>query len=244
MRLPFFWQQGSLFNWVGVFSIKVDDDESSKSLTQRGTYLFHTPLWSCNHDSVPWVVVAVVQSAVWWHLWAEDIYPSAKHTWSCRHPLPLHITGNLHPSSADAPADIHGRSCNFPLIHPREVSLAWCWVVARPLSSHGVILLSLPFVGGLTGVELVHLSHAWQTPTHRGTPVSDAMRRSQLWCRMHDCLHWFATLYEGMSIMIWHTTLWGLSSHLSLIFLFPLKASAFIKTRSPGFRSMAPNFQS
>ena len=36
--------------------------------------------------------------------------------------------------------------------------------------------------------------------------------------------------------MIWHTTSQVSSSHLSLMFLFPLKASAFTSTRSPGFK--------
>ena len=124
-----------------------------------------------------------------------DVYPSTKCTWSCRHPLPLHITWSLHLSSVDAPADIHGRSHSFLLIHPREVLLAWCWVIARPLSSYDEVLLSLPLGVGLTGVALVHLSYAWQTPTHRGMPVSDMMRRSLLWWRMHECPHWSVTLY-------------------------------------------------
>ena len=93
--------------------------------------------------------------------------PSAKHTWSCRHPLPLHITWSLHLSSVYAPVDVHGRSHNLQLIYSREVLLAWQWVIARPLSSHGIILLSLLLGVGFTGVGLVHWSHAWQTPTHR-----------------------------------------------------------------------------
>ena len=109
--------------------------------------------WSCWHDSVPWVVMVVIQSTIWWHLWAGDIYPSTKHMQSCRHPLPMHVTWSLHPSSMDTLVDIHGRSCSFPLIHPREVFLAWCWVIARTLSSR-VFLLSLPLGVGLTGVEL------------------------------------------------------------------------------------------
>ena len=72
------------------------------------------------------------------------VYPSANCTQSCRHPLPLHITWSLHPSSEDGLADVHGTSHSFPLIYPREVFLAWCWVIARPLSSHGVISLSPP----------------------------------------------------------------------------------------------------
>ena len=144
----------------------------------------------------------------------------------------------------DAPVDVHRRSHNFLLIHPRGVWLDWHWVFARPLSTCGVILLSLPLGVGWTGVGLVYWSHAWQTPTHKETPVSDAMRRSQFQWRMHDYLHWSITLKEGTSVMIWLATLHASSSHLSLIFLFPLKASAYTKTRSPGFRFAAPIFWS
>ena len=38
-----YWQQGSLHNQVGVFHAKVDDGWSSETLTERSTYLFHTP---------------------------------------------------------------------------------------------------------------------------------------------------------------------------------------------------------
>ena len=125
--------------------------------------------------------MVIIQSTIWWYLWV-DIYPSTKHMWSCqpfcqwRHPCPLHIAWKLHPSSGDAPVDINRRNHSFPFIHPREVFLAWCWVIARLLSSWL----------GLTGVGLVHPSHAWWTLMHRGMPVSDTMRRSQLWCRMCD----------------------------------------------------------
>ena len=188
-----------------------------------------------NHGSQP---VCYLMASMGW-----DIYPSGKCTWSCRHPHPLHITWSLHPLSVDAPVDIHGRSHSFQLIHPREVFLAWCWVDVRPPSSYGVVLLSLPLGVGLTGVGLVHQSCTWWTPIHKGTPASDMMRRSWLWCRMHDCPCWSVTLYEGMSVMIWYTTSWGLSSHLSLIFLFPWKALALTSTRLPGFRSTVPIFQ-
>ena len=173
-----------------------------KKLDMEGCIRVTYPQWSCCHDSVLWVVVAVIQSAIWCHLWAEDVYHSAKCMQSCRHPLPQHITLSLHPSTVDAPVDINGRSHSFPLIHPREVILAWCWVITRPLSSCGVFLLSLPLGVGLTGVGLVHLFHAWWTPTHKGMPLSDITRRSQLWCKMCDCLHWSVTSYEGMSVMI------------------------------------------
>ena len=149
-----------------------------------------------------------------------DIYPSAKCIWSCRHSCPLHIIWSLHPSSVDALVDVHGRSHSFPFIHPREVFLAWCWVIGRPPSPHGIVSLSLPL-----GVDLTRLglSHTWQTPTNKGMPASDLTRMSQLQCRTHDCLHWSVTSYEGTSVAIWQTTSWGLSSHLSLNLPLPLK---------------------
>ena len=193
MESPLCQWLGSLCDWVGVFSIKVDDDRSSKYLN-GGVHTHFIPpvvllLWLSSMSSCGGHSVCHPMTSMGW-----DVYPSAKCTWSCRHPHPLHITWSLHPSSVDAPVDIHRRSHSFPLIHPREVFLAWCWVDIRPPSSHGAVLLSLPLRVGLTGVGLVHLSHTWWTPIHKGTPASDMTRRSQLWCRMHDCLHWSVTL--------------------------------------------------
>ena len=106
----------------------------------------------------------------------SDIIPLAKCTCSfwCLHQH--YITWNLHPSSVDTPADVHGRSHNFPLISPREVLPAGHWVTALPLLSCSIIIISLPLEVGLHGVGLVHLSHAWQMPTHKGTPTSDEKR--------------------------------------------------------------------
>ena len=207
------------------------------------------PQWSCYHDPVLWAVMVVIQSAICWHLWV-DIHLTTKCTWAfwpfCqrRYPWLLDIAWNLHPSSVDAPVDIHRRSHNFPFIHSREVFLSWHWVITRPLSSCGIVLLSLPPGAGLTGVGLGHLSHAWQTPMHKGMPASDATKRSQLWCRMHEIPCWSFTLYNGMSVTMWCTTSWALSSHLSMIFLSPWKASALTKMRSPSFKPTAPIFWS
>ena len=71
IKPPFCQWQGSLYNWVEVFCIKVGDDGSLKNLAQRGAYQFHILQWSCYHDSVPWVALVAIQSTIWWHLWDE-----------------------------------------------------------------------------------------------------------------------------------------------------------------------------
>ena len=96
-----------------------------------------------SHGSHP---VCYLMASMGW-----DVYPSAECMWSCRQPCTLHITWSLHPYSVDALVDVHERSCSFPLIHPREVLLAWCWVITRPPSSTGVVSLSLPLGVGLNG---------------------------------------------------------------------------------------------
>ena len=214
-----------------------------------GVYTHFIPQWSCYCIPVLWAVMVVIQSTIHWHLWI-DIYPPTKCMWACwpfsqgTCSWPLHIAWNLHPSSVDTLADIHRRSHSFLFIHPREVFLTWCWVIARPSSSCGIVLLSLPPEVDLTGVELEYLSHAWWTPTHKKMPATDVMRRSQLWCRTCEFPCWSFTSYEWMSVTIWCTTLWGLSSHLSLIFLFPWKAYALTRMRFSGFKPMMPIFWS
>ena len=119
------------------------------SKTWHGGLLTHynPPFWSCK----PWPssVSSCVSHRV--HhpmaLMGSDVIPSAKCTWSGRCPHPLHITWSLHPSSVDTPADVHGRSHNFPLIHPREVFLAGHWVTAHPLSPCGIFLPSFTSLG-------------------------------------------------------------------------------------------------
>ena len=147
--------------------------------------------------------------------WELFSHPMASTGWDMLSLHQTHVDIHSHymlprvftQSSVDAPVNVHRKSHSFPLIHPREVFLAWCWVITRLLSSHGMVSHGiLPLGVGLTGVGLVHLSNTWQTPTHKGMPVSDTTRRSQLQCRMHDCPHWSVTSYEGMPVVIWHTT--------------------------------------
>ena len=89
----------------------------------------------------------------------SDVIPSAKHMCSFWCLQPCHVTCGLHPFFVDAPVDIHGRSHNFPLSHPREVLMAGHWVAALPIVSCGVILVSPSVEVGLHSVGLVHLSH-------------------------------------------------------------------------------------
>ena len=92
-------------------------------------------------------------------LTGSDVTPSALHTCSFQGLQPRHITCGLHLSSVDAPVDVHGRSCNFLFIHPREALLVGHWVTCLT-----IILLWHPFPstsyrGSLAWVGLVHLSH-------------------------------------------------------------------------------------
>ena len=115
--------------------------------------------------------------------------------WSCRFPCPLHITWSLHLSSVDAPVDVHGRSHSFPLIHPREVFLAWHWVDIRPPSSCCVVLLSLPLGVGLTGV---------------GWFISPILGRHPYIRECQPLMQWGGVCY-GVGHMAVHT---GLSLHM------------------------------
>ena len=81
----------------------------------------------------------------------SDVIPSAKCTCSFQCLHPLYITWSLHPSSVDALVDVHGRSCNFPLIYTREVLLSRHWVTTQPLLSCGIITSSFPLEVGLCG---------------------------------------------------------------------------------------------
>ena len=215
-----------------------------------GVHTCFIPQWSCYCNLVLWAVMVAIQSTLQWHLWAEMFIPSPNAPNPVGHSvnkdIHTHYTlpGIFNPSSVDALVDVHGRSHSFPLIHPREVFLAWHWVMAIPSSSCGVVLLSLHLRIGMTEVGLVHLTHTWQTPKYKGMPASDATRMSWLQCRMHECPCWPFTSYKGTSVMIWCTTSWGLCSHLSLIFLFLWKASTLTRMKLPDFKPMVPIFWS
>ena len=84
-------------------------------------------------------------------------HPSALCTCSSGVQLPNHLTCGLHPSSVDAPVDVHDPSHNFPFFHPWEALLVGRQVFALPSCSCGIIILSPPKEVVLQGVGLVHL---------------------------------------------------------------------------------------
>ena len=119
--------------------------------------------------------------------------PSALCMCSSRVQQPNHLTCGLHPSSVDAPVDVHDPSHNFPFFHPWEALLVGRWVTTLPFCSCGIIISSPPKEVVLQGVGLVHLYHVWWSPIHKGTPTSDMMRRSRFQWRTHDHLCQFIT---------------------------------------------------
>ena len=86
-------------------------------------------------------------------------HPSALCMCPSRGPQPKHFTWSLHPSSVDAPVDVHDPSCNFPYFHPWEAFLVGCWVTILPSCFCGISPASPPKGVVLQGVGLVHLSH-------------------------------------------------------------------------------------
>ena len=192
---PLYRQQGSLFMWVGAFCIRKAD--YLILLSNMGvTYPFHLPhcIWPCLPS--PSSMIGCILHGVH-YLPAStgiDVIPSALHTYSFWSLQPNYITCGLHQSSVDAPVDIHGRSCNFPFFYPREALLVGHWVTVLPLFSCGILSFPPPIGVVLHGMGLVHLSHIWQLPIHKGTPIADVMRRSWFRWRTFDHLHWFVTL--------------------------------------------------
>ena len=151
-------------------------DSASKSLTWQHILLFYTPSglattfqfceqlwWSSSLQSNGIYGLTSIPS--------PNAYDPVGHSvrWWC--PCPLHITWNLHPSSVDALVDVYGRSCSFPFIHPKEVFLAWHWVIARPLSSCGIVLLSLSSGSRLdwggTGTSVLYLADTHTVREHQ-----------------------------------------------------------------------------
>ena len=142
------------------------------------TYPFHSPLcsaWPC----LPW------PSSVSGHIchgvyyppvsMGIDIIPSSLCMCSFWGLQPHHITWGLHPSSLDAPVDVHSRSPNFPFFHPRVGLLVGHWVTALPLSSCDVLFLS-PLA------EVVLHGWDWYTcPVYDGCPYTRECQPLMWW---------------------------------------------------------------
>ena len=122
MMPPLHRQWGSLFRWVGAFCIR-EADYLSFFLTQ-GLLTHFTPphfVWPCLlwpssvSGHIPLGVHCLPASM------GIDVVPSAFCTCSFWGLQPSHITCGLHPSSVDAPVDVHSRSCNFPFSIPGKL---------------------------------------------------------------------------------------------------------------------------
>ena len=164
MNPPLYRQWGSLYWWVGVFSIREVDRCCLLFLLTWGVLTHFTPpcfVWPC----LPWpsFVSGHIHHQVQYHpaSMGTNIAPSTLCMCPFWGPQLHHITCGLHPSSVDALVDVHGRSHNFPFIHPREVLRVGCWVTALPLFSCGIHFIPPLTEVVLHGVGLVHLSHVW-----------------------------------------------------------------------------------
>ena len=197
MKPPLYRWWGSLHWWVGVFCVREVDRCCLLFLLTWGLLTHFTPLcfvWPC----LLWPSSVSGHICHWVHYLpasvGSHITPSTLHMCFFWGLWPHHITCGLHLTSVDAPIDIHGRSCNFLCIHPREALLIGHRVTALPLLSCGIHFVPPLTEVVLHGVGLVHLSHVWWLPIHKGTPTIDLMRRSQFLWRTHDFPCWFATL--------------------------------------------------
>ena len=81
--------------------------------------------------------------------------------------------GTFHPwSYMNVLANIPGRACSFPLIHPTGVLLAWYRADTRYSAHCGDSSISLPSGVSLPGVKLVHCAHEACMSAHSGMPLS------------------------------------------------------------------------
>ena len=194
MKPPLYRWQGYLFWWVGVFHVR-EVDRHCHSSWHKG----YLPISLSPCLALPTLTQFSEWSQSMWGSLSASVNGHWHHSLSLTYVfLPRSAATSLywghHPSSVDTLVDVHGRSCSFPFIHPREALLVGCWVTTLPLFSCGVKFISPPTEVVLHGVGLVHLSHAWWLPIHKGTWTSDMMRRSQFQWRTHDFPCWFITL--------------------------------------------------
>ena len=122
MKPPLYRQRGSLFRWVGAFCIReVDKCCSSWHRGYLPVSLPTVSIWPC----LPWPssVIGCIPLGVHYPpaSMGINIIPSALCMCSFWGLQQHHITCGLHPSSVDAPVDIHGISHNFPFSIPGKL---------------------------------------------------------------------------------------------------------------------------
>ena len=214
MKPPLYRWQGSLFWWVEVFCMRAVRQALSFLLTLGVLTHFTSPSFCL-------ALPTMTQFHEWSHSLWGSLSASINRHWCCSlcllHMFFLRSAAASHflrssPVFCDAPVDIHGWSHNFPFIHPREALLVGHWVTTLPLFSCGIHFISPPTEVFLHGVGLVHLSHAWWLPLHKGMPTCDVMRRSQFQWRT-----WLSVLVHHF---IRGDICWDLMHHLPSI-LFP-----------------------
>ena len=157
----------TLHNWCRYLSVgrNIPHQGSRPMALNSDTWVtcpFHSPHF------IYLALPAMTQFSEWQHSSSGSLstsinryrcHPSALHMFSFRGLQPNHFTCGLHPSSVDAPVDVHDPSCNFPFFHPREALLVGHWVTTLPSISCGILFPSPPMEAVLHGVGLVHLSH-------------------------------------------------------------------------------------
>ena len=110
----------------------------SRSILHQGSrpMALNSDMWvTCPFHSPHFIYLALpamTQFSEWQHSSSSSLctsingyrhHPSALRTCSFGGLQPNHFTCGLHPSSVDAPVDVHDPSHNFPFFHPREALL-------------------------------------------------------------------------------------------------------------------------
>ena len=154
-----------LYNWCKFLLV-------GRSIPHKGgrPMALHSDMWvTCPFYYPPhFICLAMTQFSDWQHSSFGSLstsinryrhHPSASHTCSFGGLQPNHFACGLHPSSLDAPGDVHDPSHNFPFFNPREALLVVHQVTALPSFSCGILSSSPPEEVVLHGVGLVHLSY-------------------------------------------------------------------------------------
>ena len=195
MKPPLYRQGGSLFQWMRVFCIR-EVDRCCHSSWHRGYLSF----------SLPPLLCLALPTVTQFHEWLHSSWGSLSACINGHWHHSLHLMYVFLPRSAATSHYLR----SSPILSGCCGRCPW-WKSQLPIfppqgsftgRSSGdqltIVLLwhLLSFTscrGRLAWVRLVHLSHAWQLPIHKGTPISDVMR-SQFWWRTHDLPCWFITL--------------------------------------------------